>query len=1115
MKKILAVMLCVTVMLSCAFSVIQASAATPKTTTSYNQKTPLKEADDFSWDNASVYFLLTDRFCNGNTSNDHSYGRATDSSGQPLSGWQTNPGTFHGGDFAGITKKINEGYFDNLGVNAIWLSAPYEQIHGYVTPGEPLDFSHYSYHGYYVLDYTEPDLNFGTRAEFQTMVDTAHKHGIRVVMDVVMNHAGYNTIKDMLDYGFGKFKDKATAQSYVYKLTGVNGLHDYIDYESGASEWGNWWGADWVRSGLPGYTEEQGSELTNALAGLPDFKTEQSKSVSIPPILKTKWTKEGTYNTKVGKYGSSDTVSNYISKWLGEWVETYGVDGFRCDTAKHVELASWKKLKTTCSSALKKWRQNNPTKDGAKWTDDFWMTGECWDYKSLGNGDYFTAGGFDSMINFGFSGSGVPGVSSINGVYQGYAEALNKESEAGHNVLTYISSHDSNLARGDLIYQGSAFQLMPGAIQIFYGDETNRPTVAGMSFDGHGGSGHSLRSDMNWDSIDQKTLAHWQKVGKFRQKHVCIGAGSHQQVAAYSADSGYTFSRSYDNGDLTDEIIAVIGAPKNKKIAVNVSSIWGNKTTVTNFYDGTKAVVTGGKAEFDSGDNGTILIEGPKSSIHMSVKGDYSFYDSEEVTVSLRGADYAMASVNGGAEFKVVNGSKFKIGDGIEVGTVFEVALTADNAQDHLEKTFNFKKKDPDAVTRIYFDDTSYNWGSVNAYIYDESGSEVKSNSSWPGKPMTLDSTLGLYVMEVDDGLENGKVIFTGGSHRYPEGEGAAGLDIAETNMIFMAGNKWEPYTGQTPPPPTKPDPSKMTTVYFDNTNSKYDTPYIYYWSKATDSGEVAWPGKAMTKYKDNVWKITINKEYDMCIFSNNGGGQTGNLDIPATDNIFNGSGWSAYADAEKYTTPPATAAVVTDPQPSAIEVSDGDILLGDTNGDGIINIKDVTLIQKHLAKLLALVGDRLKAADTDRNDTVSIKDATAIQQYIVKSFDRAAATGKVLKASPAPVSTVPAQTNAPVVEPVTDPPTEAPTEAPKNYVYFKNSNWQVVKAYFWSDSNKEMMKWPGNDTEKVGDDLHKALIPDGATWVIFTDGGSQTKDLSIPGPNMVFDGADWTNYQG
>ena len=260
----------------------------------------LVEDDGFTWDNANVYFLLTDRFKNGNTANDHSYGRTLDKDGKPLDGWDTNPGTFHGGDFAGVTQSIEEGYFDNLGVNAIWISAPYEQTHGYCDSGK--GFAHYSYHGYYVLDYTETDANFGTKEEFKTLVDTAHEHGIRVIMDIVMNHTGYNTVADMEQFGFGTLLDGAL--DFKYKLTDVGEVNDHIDYKTSEEDWGKWWSNDWIRSGLPGYTEGAGGDLTMSLSGLPDFRTEQTKDVTIPPILKTKWTQEGTYAQKLATYGN-------------------------------------------------------------------------------------------------------------------------------------------------------------------------------------------------------------------------------------------------------------------------------------------------------------------------------------------------------------------------------------------------------------------------------------------------------------------------------------------------------------------------------------------------------------------------------------------------------------------------------------------------------------------------------------------------------------------------------------------------------------------------------------------------------------------------------------------
>lgn len=77
-----------------------------------------------------------------------------------------------------------------------------------------------------------------------------------------------------------------------------------------------------------------------------------------------------------------------------------------CDTAKHVEFASWKNLKNACVDALKEWRANNPDKPGADWDEDFWMTGECWDH-GVNKDGYYTQGGFDSMINFSTQGGGL------------------------------------------------------------------------------------------------------------------------------------------------------------------------------------------------------------------------------------------------------------------------------------------------------------------------------------------------------------------------------------------------------------------------------------------------------------------------------------------------------------------------------------------------------------------------------------------------------------------------------------------------------------------------------------------------------------------------------------
>ncbi len=818
-KKIVSLLLVMALLVSC----ISLSAIS---TTAYDQSEETTSASDttpvFSWDNASVYFLMTDRFENGDTSNDHSYGRGLNQSGQEVS--YNEAAAFQGGDFKGITNKINDGYFTDLGVNAIWLSAPYEQIHGYVvgSDGNP-SFAHYSYHGYYVLDYTEADKNFGTKAEFQELVDTAHENGIRIVMDIVINHAGYNSLKDMSEFNFGSLN--SGWESYYYSHSNINNsqYHGYIDYSGSSSDWGRWWGNDWIRAGLPGYSEGSGDKTGN-LAGLPDFKTESNSSVGIPTFLADKWRDEGTYNEKISKYGSSNTVNGYLTDWLAEWVREFGVDGFRADTAKHVEFSEWKELKDKCVIALDEWKAANP--DKALDDEDFWMTGEDFGHQVSKSG-YYTQGGFDSMINFEFApaagSSNIPNASSVESIYSRYASSINNDPD--FNVLSYISSHDTVLASGDRKYAGSFLLMLPGGIQIFYGDETSRPTID-IPPGSTQGAGHQLRSYMNWNSINQDTLSHWQKVGTFRNNHIAVGAGQHQQISANGSATGYTFARTYDDGEIVDGIVATLFAQANKTIDIDVSSVFSNGTVVTNAYDGSTATVTNGKASFNTGANGTVLIEGPQSSISLSLKGNSSFEGSQEVTVSLKGADFAMATVDGGTPFKVYNGTSFTIGEDTALGGTVTVDLTASNDVDTVSKSYTYKKKDPNAIVKVYFDNTSYNWSSVNAYIYDESSGTATENAAWPGQAMTVDSATGYYVVEVPEELENGNVIFaesTSSGNRYPA-DMQPGLAINGDSKLFSAGNSWSDYSA--PTQPTQPTDPPVTETYMlgdANSDNKVD----------------------------------------------------------------------------------------------------------------------------------------------------------------------------------------------------------------------------------------------------------------------------------------------------
>lgn len=553
----------------------------------------------FVWENASVYFLLTDRFNNGNTGNDYSYGRGLDKDGEAIPGIQEEAGSFHGGDFAGITQKIEDGYFTDLGVSAIWVTPPYEQIHGYRSAD---GFAFYSYHGYWALDYTQPDANYGTEKEFREMVDLAHAKGIRIIMDVVLNHPGYATMADAAEYGFGSYK--SGWEDYYYgdpSALSSAAEASYLDVTS--SNWQNWWGSDWIRSDEPlsGYDAGGSTDTLLSLAGLPDFKTENIEEVELPGVLVSKWTLEGRLEKESAEldafFTKSDlprTVLNYEIKWLTDWVKDYGIDGFRCDTVKHVDLTAWVTLKDYAYTALEEWRQKNPEKA----LDDvpFWTVGEVWDHGVVKD-DYFTKGSFDAIINFSFR-KNIMNFSILPKVYTFMSDTMRGEN---FSVLSYISSHDTALfTRSNLIKGGTALMLSPGAVQIYYGDETARP----MAWPESPYADLKLRSDMNWESTNDDVLAHFRILGQFRSRHPAVGAGVNVQISA----DPYIFARTYESGEYTDRIIAVMAQPE-QSVEVPVAGIFEDGLSVRNAYDGTASIVSGGKVIFGSGVNGVILIE--------------------------------------------------------------------------------------------------------------------------------------------------------------------------------------------------------------------------------------------------------------------------------------------------------------------------------------------------------------------------------------------------------------------------------------------------------------------------------------------------------------------------
>lgn len=504
-------------------------------------------------DNPIVYFLIIDRFANGDPSNDHAYGRQREAT--PLE----DVGTFHGGDLQGLTAKLKAGWFDALGVNALWITAPYEQIHGWVVGGQKA-FKHYGYHGYFALDYTVVDANLGTRDDLREMIDAAHARGIRVLFDVVMNHPGYLDIVTA-----DQLKIPVLWPGAVERMT-LQNYHRNLDYNS--FEFSQWWGRPWVRAGLPGYLDGGTDELTKQLAFLPDFRTESREPVSLPPFLRAK------ADTRARDLPDT-TVRGYLIDWLTAWVRDYGVDGFRCDTVRHVEPAAWAELKVQATRALAQWKAAHPERA----IDDapFWMVGEYW-----GQGPERSAlhdAGFDALINFEFQGLAAQ-YAAPDGLFERYA-ALQAGRPA--QMLNYVSSHDTRLhPRSTLIEAGTALLLAPGGVQIYYGDETARPEGPVPAGDPE----QSTRSDMNWDRADPAVLAHWQRLGRFRAAHVAVARGAHARLQ----DTPYAFSRV----DAASGDRVVVALRPSAGARVSVGPLFPDGSVLNDAYGGHRLVVSGG-----------------------------------------------------------------------------------------------------------------------------------------------------------------------------------------------------------------------------------------------------------------------------------------------------------------------------------------------------------------------------------------------------------------------------------------------------------------------------------------------------------------------------------------
>ena len=224
----------------------------------------------------SFYFVMTDRYANGNPANDHGLGGARDGFNPQDAGY------YHGGDLQGLTQNL--GRLKALGFTALWITPPFVNN---AVQGDSA-----AYHGYWINDFTNIDPHLGSEADFRSFVETAHANGMKVYLDIVVNHTG-----DIIKYYDGTgFKPAGQKEPYIpatfENVKAPAFLNNLANYHN-QGDVANWDSDEQSRNG--------------DFFGLDDIKTENPE------------------------------VVDGFATVFGDWVKNYGIDGFRIDTAKHVD----------------------------------------------------------------------------------------------------------------------------------------------------------------------------------------------------------------------------------------------------------------------------------------------------------------------------------------------------------------------------------------------------------------------------------------------------------------------------------------------------------------------------------------------------------------------------------------------------------------------------------------------------------------------------------------------------------------------------------------------------------------------------------------------------------
>ncbi|MEL6877501.1 MAG: alpha-amylase family glycosyl hydrolase [Pseudomonadota bacterium] len=382
-----------------------------------------------------VYFVLPDRFENGDASND----RGGIKGGRLDHGYDpTHKGFYHGGDLKGLTARLD--YIQGMGVTAIWFAPIFKNKPVQGGPGQESA----GYHGYWVTDFTSIDPHFGTNDEFKAFVDAAHARGMKVYMDIITNHTA-----DVIGYAEGE------ATNYAYRS-----LADFPYSTRGGPA------GEPLNQGFLGddvQTEENFAKLTAPDFAYTPMVPDAERDVKAPAWLNNPiyYHNRGstTFSGESSRYGDfaglDDLYTEHPRVLSGmieiyqSWITRFGIDGYRIDTAKHVNPEFWQAFVPAMLEAA-----------DAEGIPNFHIFGEVYsDSPNSGFLAQFTRrDGFPAILDFAFQASVREALgrnappSVIVDMFDGDVNYEGGE-EAARTMPTFLGNHDmgrfSTLVKAD------------------------------------------------------------------------------------------------------------------------------------------------------------------------------------------------------------------------------------------------------------------------------------------------------------------------------------------------------------------------------------------------------------------------------------------------------------------------------------------------------------------------------------------------------------------------------------------------------------------------------------------------------------------------------------------